>query len=78
MTISGIAIFVACVIILIYGYVKNNRNLMLAAAIALFLSTGLREFLSDAREAQRNAQAGFRDGYEAAQKAKSQASAPQK
>ena len=78
MDISGIAIFVACVVILIYGYVRNNRNMMLGAAIALFLSTGLREFLRDAREAQTDFQAGFRDGWAAAGKAKSQASAPQK
>ena len=44
MAISGIAIFVACVVILLYGYLRNNRNMMLCAAIALFLSTGLREF----------------------------------
>ena len=78
MTIAGIAIFVACVVVLMYGYVRNNRNMMLGAAIALFLSTGLREFLRDAKEAQTGFQAGFRDGWEAAGKAKSEASAPQK
>ena len=79
MDISGIAIFVACVIVLIYGYVKNDRNMMLVAAIALFLSAGLRDFLRDAREASQEAQAGFRDGWEASQRAKFEAaSAPKK
>lgn len=66
MSVLTSAAFVASVAALIYGYTRNNRNIMLAAALALFLSAGLGEFVEDVRDARQDFQAGFREGWEAA------------
>jgi hypothetical protein len=63
MSLLPIVFFAASVAALIYGYIQNNRNVMLAAALALFLSVGLREFVRDVRNAQEEFGAGFRDGW---------------
>jgi len=47
-----ITLFVVGLILLVVGYRKNHRNLLLCAAITLFLSAGLGSMVE-----------GFRDGY---------------
>jgi hypothetical protein len=67
MRLLPIAFFIASVAALVYGYIRNNRNIMLAAALALFLSVGVHEFIRDVRGAKEEFQAGFREGWTAAQ-----------
>ena len=74
MSLLPIVFLVASVAALIYGYIQNNRNIMLAAALTLFLSVGLREFIRDVRNAQEEFGAGFRDGWAAGAPPKSEAS----
>lgn len=52
MYIIEIALFVIGLILLVVGYRNNHRNLLLCAAITLFLSAGLSSMVY-----------GFRDGY---------------
>lgn len=54
-----IALFVAGLILLVFGYRKNHRNLMLCAAITLFLSAALPSTIS-----------GFWEGYTEARSAR--------
>lgn len=53
-----IALFIAGLILLVAGYQKNHRNLLLAAAITLFLSAGLGSMVE-----------GFQNGYREARTA---------
>jgi hypothetical protein len=69
--ILNLAVLVVCFIALIYGYVQNNRNIMLGAAIALLLSAGFGESVRQIRE---GFQAGYSAGREAAKGAASTAS----
>jgi drug/metabolite transporter (DMT)-like permease len=53
-TAVGIILEVVGVVLLIVGYRKSNRNLMLLAAVLLWLGSGLDDFVL-----------GFWDGYDA-------------
>jgi hypothetical protein len=72
--VLNLVVFVVCLIALVYGYVRNNRNIMLGAGVALLLSTGLGESVRQARE---GFQAGYREGREAASSAASNAASAQ-
>ena len=52
MTIMEIALLAAGLVALVVGYRKNHRNLLLTAAILLFLAAGLRDVVD-----------GFIDGF---------------
>ena len=69
--ILNLMVLVVCFIALIYGYVQNNRNIMLGAAVALLLSAGIGESVREIRE---GFQAGYSDGRKAANSAASTAS----
>ncbi len=45
-----IVMFVVGVVLLVYGYRKNNRNILLTAAITLFVSAGIESFAAGVSE----------------------------
>ncbi|MEJ6007419.1 hypothetical protein WG899_17865 [Paucibacter sp. AS339] len=70
MTIAtlSIALFICSFATLLYGYFKNHRQIMLAAAIALYLSGVFGDY---AHVAMSDAQSGFQAGVKATSAASS-------